>query len=112
MFDRTSSLQDAIDPPAMTDQIVITEKLSQAKDVRVAVGSRYGKVLPAEGHLLDLCKPEDINPAWKRWSTELLKPEGHYGVVKLPPARFSGSVAGVTGACVCDASGVNWLRVG
>ena len=33
-------------------------------------------------------------------------------VVKLPPARRSGSVAGVTGACVCDASGLNWLRVG
>ena len=63
----------------MTDQIVITEKSSQAKDVRAAVGSRYGTVLPAEGHLLDLCEPEDANPAWKRWSTELLKPEGLYG---------------------------------
>ena len=52
----------------MTDQIVITEKSSQAKDVRAAVGSRYGAVLPAEGHLLDLCEPEDVNPAWKRWS--------------------------------------------
>jgi DNA topoisomerase III len=26
----------------MADQIVITEKSSQAKDVRAAVGSRYG----------------------------------------------------------------------
>ena len=33
-------------------------------------------------------------------------------VVKLPPARGSGSVAGVTGACVCDGSGVKWPRVG
>ena len=63
----------------MTEQIVITEKSSQAKDVRAAVGSRYGTVLPAEGHLLDLCEPEDVNPAWKRWSTDLLKPEGLYG---------------------------------
>ena len=63
----------------MTEQIVITEKSSQAKDVRAAVGSRYGSVLPAEGHLLDLCEPEDANPAWKRWSTDLLKPEGLYG---------------------------------
>ena len=63
----------------MTEQIVITEKSSQARDVRAAVGSRYGAVLPAEGHLLDLCEPEDANPAWKRWSTELLKPEGLYG---------------------------------
>ncbi len=63
----------------MTRQIVITEKASQAKDVRAAVGSRYGEVLAAEGHLLDLCEPEDVNPAWKRWSTALLKPDGLYG---------------------------------
>jgi DNA topoisomerase-3 len=30
------------------------EKTSQAKDVRAAVRSRYGAVLPAEGHLFDL----------------------------------------------------------
>ena len=35
----------------MTGQFVITEKLSQAKDVRAAVGSRYGAVLAAEGRL-------------------------------------------------------------
>ena len=63
----------------MTRQIVITEKASQAKDVRAAVGSRYGTVLAAEGHLLELCEPEDVNPAWKRWSTDLLKPDGLYG---------------------------------
>jgi len=38
----------------MTDQLVITEKTSQAKDVRAAVGPRYGTILPAEGHLFDL----------------------------------------------------------
>jgi len=38
----------------MADQLVITEKTSQARDVRAAVGSRYGDILPAEGHLLDL----------------------------------------------------------
>jgi DNA topoisomerase-3 len=43
----------------MADQIVITEKTSQAKDVRAAIGSRYGMVLPAEGHLFDLLEPED-----------------------------------------------------
>src|SRR5271166_6286463 len=48
----------------MADQIVITEKTSQAKDVRAAVGSRYGDILPAEGHLLDLLEPEDVLPAW------------------------------------------------
>jgi DNA topoisomerase-3 len=63
----------------MADQIVITEKTSQAKDVRAAVGSRYGYVLAAEGHLFDLLEPEDVVPAWKRWSPILLRPEGLYG---------------------------------
>ena len=63
----------------MADQIVITEKSSQAKDVRAAVGSRYGDILAAEGHLLDLLEPEDVVPAWKRWSPILLRPEGLYG---------------------------------
>src|SRR6516164_6057059 len=63
----------------MADQIVITEKSSQAKDVRAAVGSRYGDVLAAEGHLFDLLEPADVVPAWKRWSPILLRPEGLYG---------------------------------
>jgi DNA topoisomerase III len=63
----------------MADQIVITEKSSQAKDVRGAVGSRYGEILAAEGHLFDLLEPEDVVPAWKRWSPILLRPEGLYG---------------------------------
>src|SRR6202789_2646111 len=63
----------------MADQIVITEKTSQAKDVRAAVGSRYGDILPAEGHLIDLLEPEDVVPAWKHWSPILLRPEGLYG---------------------------------
>jgi DNA topoisomerase-3 len=63
----------------MTDQIVITEKTSQAKDVRAAIGSRYGMVLPAEGHLFDLLEPEDVAPEWRRWSPVLLRPQELYG---------------------------------
>jgi DNA topoisomerase-3 len=63
----------------MTDQIVITEKTSQAKDVRAAVGGRYGAILPAEGHLFDLVEPEEVSPDWKRWTPVLLRPEGLYG---------------------------------
>ena len=63
----------------MTDQLVITEKTSQAKDVRAAVGGRYGMILPAEGHLFDLQEPEDVVPAWKRWTAVLLRPDGLYG---------------------------------
>src|ERR1700719_2660490 len=77
MFSRLGS-----NPPSeqfMADQIVITEKTSQAKDIRAPVGSRYGDILPAEGHLFDLLEPEDVVPAWKRWSPILLRPEGLYG---------------------------------
>jgi DNA topoisomerase III len=63
----------------MPDQIVITEKASQAKDVRAAVGSRYGSILAAEGHLLDLLEPGDVVPAWKQWTPILLRPDGLYG---------------------------------
>jgi Toprim domain len=65
--------------PDVTEQIVITEKTSQAKDVRSAVGSRYGDILPAEGHLFDLLEPADVVPEWKRWSPILLRPGGLYG---------------------------------
>ncbi|MBK9467495.1 MAG: DNA topoisomerase III [Gammaproteobacteria bacterium] len=74
----------------MADQIVITEKSSQAKDVRIAVGSRYGDILSAEGHLFELLEPEDVVPAWKRWSPILLRPEGLYGT---RPARGGNKAA-------------------
>ena len=58
----------------MTVQLVITEKSSQARDVRAAVGSRYGKVLAAEGHLLELREPEDVNPGWNRRAAATRRP--------------------------------------
>src|SRR2546429_787388 len=79
MFSSCRRRIDSSERVVMADQIVITEKSSQAKDVRAAVGFRYGDILPAEGHLLDLLEPEDVVPAWKRWSPILLRPEGLYG---------------------------------
>ncbi|MGG5890770.1 type IA DNA topoisomerase [Falsiroseomonas sp. HC035] len=64
---------------AAATQIVITEKTSQAKDVRAAVGGRYGAILPAEGHLFDLVEPEEVSADWKRWTAVLLRPDGLYG---------------------------------
>lgn len=58
--------------------LIITEKSSQAKDLRAALGTRYGRILPAEGHLLRLAEPDEVDPAWKRWTPTLLKPEGLY----------------------------------
>src|ERR1700720_221947 len=58
--------------------LIITEKASQAKDLRAALGARFGQILPAEGHLLRLAEPEEVNPAWKSWSCAVLKPDGLY----------------------------------
>ena len=58
--------------------LIITEKSSQAKDLRAALGDRFGQILPAEGHLLRLAEPEEVNAEWKRWSCVLLKPDGLY----------------------------------
>ena len=58
--------------------VIIAEKGSQARDIRAAIGDRHGQVLPAEGHLLRLAEPEEVDPAWQRWSFALLKPEGFY----------------------------------
>jgi len=63
----------------MSTDIVITEKNSQARDVRAALGNRYGAILPAEGHLITLLEPEEVNPDWTRWSAVLLRPDGLYG---------------------------------
>ncbi|WP_159731206.1 DNA topoisomerase [Methylosinus sp. Ce-a6] len=58
--------------------LIITEKASQAKDLRAALGARFGQILPAEGHLLRLAEPEEVNPAWKNWSCVVLEPDGLY----------------------------------
>ena len=63
----------------MSTDLVITEKSSQARDVRAAVGNRYGQIMPAEGHLITLREPEEVNPAWKQWTPVLLRPEGLFG---------------------------------
>src|SRR5215212_12078152 len=70
--------------------VIIAEKGSQARDIRAAIGDRRGRVLPAEGHLLRLAEPEEVDPAWRRWSFALLKPEGLY---PTRPDRGGGKAA-------------------
>lgn len=82
----------------MADQIVITEKTSQAKDIRDAVGHRYGTILPAEGHLFDLVEPEDVDAGWKRWSAILLRPDGLY-----PTKPASGGNKALKLQAICEA---------
>ena len=83
--------------------VIITEKSSQAKDLRVALGNRFGQILPAEGHLLRLAEPDEVNPEWKRWTTALLKPDGLYptrpDTYGNKQAKFQAIVAALKG---CD----------
>lgn len=58
--------------------LIITEKTSQARDLRAALGTRFGQILPAEGHLLRLAEPHEVNPDWKSWACVLLKPDDLY----------------------------------
>ena len=58
--------------------LIITEKTSQARDLRAAIGDRFGQILPAEGHLLRLAEPHEVNADWKSWRCVLLKPDGLY----------------------------------
>ena len=63
----------------MAVQIVVTEKTSQAKDIRMAVGMRYGAILPADEHLFELLEPGEALADWQRWSPIRLRPDGLYG---------------------------------
>ena len=82
---------DAMGSRRVVATLIITEKTSQAKDLAAALGSRYGKILPAEGHLLRLAEPDEIDPAWKRWSCTLLSrtactPPGPPPAATSPPS--------------------------
>ncbi|CAN2534231.1 DNA+topoisomerase+3 [Methylocapsa aurea] len=82
--------------------LIITEKSSQAKDLRAAFGARFGQILPAEGHLLRLAEPEEVNAAWKSWSCVVLKPDGLYPTRAATqgnkPAKL-GAIATALAAC-------------
>ena len=60
---------------AFMTTLIITEKTSQARDLRAALGDRFGQILPAEGHLLRLAEPHEVQPAWKSWARGMF--EGH-----------------------------------
>lgn len=64
--------------------IVIAEKNSQAQLYRSTVGSRYGQVLAASGHLFKLADPEEVNAVWKDWTVGILRPENGFYPNKLP----------------------------
>ena len=62
----------------MSNSIVLCEKPSQARDLAAAIGNQYGPILAAQGHLLRLQQPDEVEAGWKKWSTELLWPGQPY----------------------------------
>ena len=49
----------------MGGSLVIAEKPSQARNLREALGNRYGRILSARGHIFKLAEPAEVNEAWK-----------------------------------------------
>lgn len=47
--------------------IVLCEKPSQAANLRAAIGTVYGTILPASGHLYALAEPDHYGEHWKDW---------------------------------------------
>ena len=46
------------------------------------MGTKYGKVLAARGHLFRLATPEEVDPHWKTWGYDVLRPvNGFYPFV-------------------------------
>jgi DNA topoisomerase III len=83
--------------------LIIAEKASQAKDLRAALGVRFGHILPAEGHLLRLAEPEEVNPAWKSWSCAVLKPDGLYPTRPAAQGNKRAKLKAITAALrTCD----------
>lgn len=71
----------------MSRSVVICEKPSQARALKAALGSRFGDVLPACGHLLTLKEPDDVREDWKTWSSGLLWPGKFYDKKVVPDTR-------------------------
>lgn len=67
-------------------RIVICEKGTQAENLRKALGSSHGKILAAQGHLLEMVEPAEVNPAWAgRFQPGLMWP-GHFYPMKVKDA--------------------------
>ena len=64
----------------MPGTVVLCEKSSQASNIRTAVGDRFGEVVAAQGHLLELAEPHEMRSERQFWSDELLHPGEPYPV--------------------------------
>ncbi|MEE9475434.1 MAG: DNA topoisomerase, partial [Roseateles sp.] len=83
--------------------LIITEKTSQARDLRAALGDRFGQILPAEGHLLRLAEPHEVKASWRTWACALLKPDGLYPTQPATEGNKPAKLKAITAALKrCD----------
>ena len=62
--------------------VIICEKPSQARRIHNVIGTQYGRIVAAQGHLLRLQLPDEVKPEWKTWSDDILvPPTGRYAYV-------------------------------
>jgi DNA topoisomerase-3 len=81
--------------------LIITEKTSQARDLRAALGDRFGQILPAEGHLLRLAEPHEVEASWKIWACVLLKPDGLYPTKPATEGNKPAKLRAIVAALKC-----------
>ena len=67
--------------------IVIAEKPDQAGRYRAAVGSRFGEIFAARGHLFELMPPEKMKKEWETWSIGLMWDGAEFYPQRLNPGR-------------------------
>lgn len=69
--------------------VILCEKPDQAKALYAVFATSQGTIVPAAGHLLRLAEPEEVNPNWKIWGTDVLAPPGLRYPHRIDPKRKS-----------------------
>lgn len=91
----------------MVKSVVICEKSSQAKDLKTALGGKFGPILPARGHILTLKEPDEVRDEWDTkkhgWSAGLMWP-GHF--YPKTPVRETQSLLSAIRNAIVDAEQV------
>ena len=117
----TARIQAALRKRAGPESFALGELAVHYEERRVTVGGRPVQLTATEFELLRLLTLNAGRISTYEWLIRHLWNGPDSGdpdrvrtfiVVKPPPGRRPGSVARVTGACVCDGSGVNWPWVG
>jgi DNA topoisomerase-3 len=68
--------------------VIVFEKGSQAKKAKAALGTQHGIITAAAGHIYTLAEPQDVNPDWRQWGFDLLRPpQGVYPIKPMTEAH-------------------------